>query len=64
MGGRSSIGAALTGAIFLTLGVLFFLDQVDALQLRVDVAVPVLLIALGLAVIAGAAGGRGGGSAG
>lgn len=53
--GRSfSPGGAVAGIIFLVLGVLFFLDAVDVVTLRLDVLLPVALIALGFALVLGA----------
>ncbi|GMU41342.1 MAG: hypothetical protein AMXMBFR23_22080 [Chloroflexota bacterium] len=47
-------GAALTGLVFIVLGVLFMLDAVDVAEWRYDLLLPGVLIALGVAAIAGA----------
>lgn len=48
------VGAFLAGLVFATLGVLFLLDALDVAQFRFEVVLPAILIALGIAVIAGA----------
>lgn len=47
-------GAALTGLIFVVLGVLFLTDALGAAEWRYDLLLPGVLIALGVAAIAGA----------
>jgi hypothetical protein len=54
MNSRFSPGTALTGILFVVLGVLFFLDAIDAIRLRLDVLLPIGVIALGVAVLLGA----------
>ena len=54
MSSRFSPGTALTGMVFIVLGVLFFLDAIDAIGLRLDVLLPIGVIVLGVAVLLGA----------
>ena len=39
------------GVAFIAAGVLFLLDRLDALDLRVSYVLPILLIVLGLAIV-------------
>lgn len=50
-GHRFHVGAALAGAIFIVLGALFMLDALDVASIRRDVVLPIVLIALGVAVM-------------
>ncbi len=54
MSERFSLTAVVIGAVFVGLGVLFALDAYDVLRLRADVVFSIAVIALGVAVIAGA----------
>jgi hypothetical protein len=54
MNDRMSFGAVVTGALFVALGVLFMLDAFDIARVRADVVLSLAVIALGLAMIAGA----------
>jgi hypothetical protein len=54
LSGDFSPRAALIGLLFVALGVLFFLDAIDAIHLRLGVILPLAVIGAGLAVIAGA----------
>jgi hypothetical protein len=47
-------GAALTGLIFVLLGIAFLLDALDAATWRYDLLLPAVLMGLGVAAIAGA----------
>lgn len=47
-------GAFLAGLVFAVLGVLFLLDTLDVARFRFEVVLPGILVALGVAVIAGA----------
>jgi uncharacterized membrane protein HdeD (DUF308 family) len=44
----------VAGLLFIVLGVLFLLDQLDVLQLRASYVVPVVLIVVGVVVLIGA----------
>ena len=45
-------GTALVGLVFIALGIIFLLDDLDVLRLRPMLILPVLLIGLGLGVLA------------
>ena len=62
MNSEFSPGGALSGIIFIVLGALFFLDAVDAITLKLDVLLPIAVIALGVAVVVSAAWPHGRGS--
>jgi uncharacterized integral membrane protein len=49
------VSAFLTGLVFAVLGTLFLVDALDVAQFRFEIVLPAILIALGVAVIAGAA---------
>jgi hypothetical protein len=51
---RFHLGAALTGLVFVLLGVAFLLDALDVTTWRYDLLLPAVLIGLGIAAIAGA----------
>ena len=57
-----SLGGALAGLTFVVLGVLFFLDGTDVIQLQLDLLLPIVVIVLGVAVVASAAWPQGRGS--
>lgn len=57
------LGGALSGVVFIVLGVLFLLDAVDAISLQLDLLLPIAAIVLGAAVVLSAAWPRGAGSA-
>jgi Domain of unknown function (DUF5668) len=42
------------GFVFIVLGVLFLLDQLDVLRLRASYVLPVIVIVIGLVVLIGA----------
>jgi LiaI-LiaF-like transmembrane region len=44
----------VAGLVFIVLGALFLLDQLDVLRLRAAYVVPVILIVLGVVVVGGA----------
>jgi hypothetical protein len=44
----------VAGLVFIVLGVLFLLDQLDVLRLRASYVLPVVLIVLGMVVLIGA----------
>jgi hypothetical protein len=44
----------VAGFVFLVLGVLFLLDQLDVLRLRASYVLPVIVIVIGLVVVLGA----------
>ena len=46
-----SRGSLLAGLVFIGLGVLLLLDQLGTIDLRPDVLLPTLLIAVGAAVV-------------
>jgi len=48
---RYDFGAGLAGLIVIALGVAFLLDAVDAVDLRFEVLLPVVAIAVGAAAI-------------
>lgn len=48
------LGAALSGVIFAILGALFLLDALDVTNIERDIVLPVVLIALGVALMLGA----------
>ncbi len=48
---RYDFGAALAGLIVVALGVAFLLDAVDAVELRFEILLPVVAIAIGVAAI-------------
>jgi uncharacterized integral membrane protein len=50
---RFDVGALLAGLVFAVLGVLFLLDATDVARFRFEVVLPAILVALGVAVIAG-----------
>ncbi|MBI4260915.1 MAG: hypothetical protein HY658_10155 [Actinobacteria bacterium] len=43
----------VAGLLFIVLGVLFLLESADVIDLRAVVVVPILLIGLGVAILAG-----------
>ena len=45
--------AAFIGLIFIVLGVVFLLDQLDVIALQARYIVPAMVIGLGLAIMAG-----------
>jgi hypothetical protein len=51
--GTFHVGAALAGVIFAILGALFLLDALDVASIQRDLVLPVVLIALGLALMFG-----------
>lgn len=54
MNGRQwNTGSVVWGLIFIVLGVLFLLDQLDVLNLRAAYIFPVVLIVIGLTVLLG-----------
>jgi amino acid permease len=44
----------IAGFVFIVLGVLFLLDQLDVLRLRASYVLPVIVIVIGLVVLMGA----------
>jgi hypothetical protein len=44
----------IAGFVFIVLGVLFLLDQLDVLRLRAGYVLPVVVIVIGLVVLVGA----------
>jgi len=48
-------GAFIAGLVFAVLGALFLVDALDVAQFRFEIVLPAIIIALGIAVIAGAA---------
>ena len=44
----------VAGFVFIVLGVLFLLDQLDVLRLRASYVLPVIVIVIGLVVLIGA----------
>jgi hypothetical protein len=44
----------IAGFVFIVLGVLFLLDQLDVLRLRASYVLPVIVIVIGLVVLIGA----------
>jgi hypothetical protein len=46
------------GLLFVVLGVLFLLDQLNAIDLRASYVFPIVVIAVGAAILAGALGMR------
>ena len=44
----------VAGFVFIVLGVLFLLDQLDVLRLRASYVLPVIVIVIGLVVLVGA----------
>ncbi len=46
------------GVLFVVLGVLFLLDQLSAIDLRASYVFPIVVIAVGAAILAGALGTR------
>jgi uncharacterized membrane protein HdeD (DUF308 family) len=46
------------GVLFVVLGVLFLLDQLNAIDLRASYVFPIVVIAVGAAILAGALGMR------
>ena len=48
-----SLGAALVGLTFMTVGALFLLDELGTIFLRTEIVIPGVVIALGLAAILG-----------
>lgn len=54
MNGRQwNTGSVVWGLIFIVLGVLFLLDQLDVFNLRAAYIFPVVLIVIGLTVLLG-----------
>ena len=51
--GEVNRAALIAGAFFIVAGVLFLLDRVDVIDLQLNVMAPLLLIALGAAVLLG-----------
>ena len=49
-----SIGGFVAGALFTALGVLFMLRAFDLVDIRFDIVLSVAVIALGIALVAGA----------
>ena len=47
-------GSLIAGFVFIVLGVLFLLDQLDVLRLRASYVLPVIVIVVGLVVLMGA----------
>lgn len=45
--------ALLAGVVFVVLGALFLLEDLDVLELRAAFVLPIVLIVLGVAVLAG-----------
>jgi hypothetical protein len=43
----------VAGVVFIVLGVLFLLDQLDVLRLRASYVLPVIVIVIGLVVLIG-----------
>ncbi|MEZ4501561.1 MAG: hypothetical protein R3C39_16555 [Dehalococcoidia bacterium] len=54
MTARYDFGTALTGVVFMALGVLFLLDRLDVIELRTPVVLAVGVIGLGTAMLLGA----------
>ena len=48
------VGDMVTGAVFVALGTLFLLAQLDVIQLRADLLLPGTMVAAGGAIILGA----------
>ena len=53
MNGSFHVGAALTGLVFMVLGVCFLLEAVDAANFRFEIVLPGAVVALGLAIVFG-----------
>ena len=51
-------GRLIWGLLFIVLGVLFLLDVTSVIDLRAAYVVPIVVIALGLGLVLGAAGAR------
>jgi len=59
MNGRTfHTGSVVWGLIFIVLGVLFLLDQLDVIDLRAAYILPVVLIVIGAAVLLSGAASR------
>ena len=56
--GRTNRAALVAGSFFIVAGVLFLLDRVGAFELELRMLAPILLIALGAAVLLGGRSGR------
>lgn len=51
MSEQFSPGTAVVGLLFIALGTLFLLDELDVLHLRPALVLPILLIGLGVGVL-------------
>jgi hypothetical protein len=50
---RFDRGAMIAGSVFVVLGVLFLLDELNAIRLRAAYVLPVVLIVAGVVVLVG-----------
>lgn len=48
---RYDLGAALTGLVFIVLGVAFMLDALDVADLRFEIILPIVAIVVGIGAI-------------
>lgn len=61
MARRTHRGSLVAGVFFIVMGVVFLLDELDVIDVDPTVLWPAILIGVGIALIAGAVGGRSGG---
>ena len=53
IGREFHVTSAVIGLVFMVLGVLFLLDQLDVIALEARYVVPAFIVGLGLAIMAG-----------